>query len=293
MDRPLTAGRRSNNDRRSRSRSRERHYNNRRGDVRHSGGGGGGGGGRGRDRRRTNDNNAHYDHGSRTSRMSREEDACHYGPPRGNHDEQRWEDTGSSNQQPRNNRNRGDSFDGMRRKNDDDGHRHRHHREDSFGERGDNMDRHHPLRGGDGGGQHYRPLSHSQHQQSQSQHRQSTTRSSSDAPSHLPVQQHCYHINPHAKLDAKLATLSEPTPQNEDPRGDDPMKRITNKAQKRGNGMNTESFDPASTLVRPDLRVWVGSKDTKEFDKTLKHDDGMLLILISFVKYVAFRVRSI
>ncbi len=96
------------------------------------------------------------------------------------------------------------------------------------------MDRHHPLRGGDGGGQQYRPLSHSQQQQ-QSQQRQSTTRSSSDAPSHLPVQQHRYHINPHAKLDAKLDSLSEPTPPNEDPRGDDPMKRITNKAQKRGN----------------------------------------------------------
>lgn len=219
--------------------------------------------------------------------MPREEER-HYGPPRGNRDE-RWKD-GSSSQQPRNNRNRDDSFDG-RMKNDDDARRHRH-RDDSFGERDDNinMDRRHPPRGGgDGGQQQHRPLSHSQQQQ-QSQQRQSTR--SSDAPSHLPVQ-HRYQINPHAKLDSKLATLSEPTPQNEDPRGDDPMKRITNKAQKRGNGMNTESFDPASTLVRPDLRVWVGSKDTKEFDKTLKHDDGMLLILISFVKYVAFRVRSI
>jgi hypothetical protein len=28
--------------------------------------------------------------------------------------------------------------------------------------------------------------------------------------------------------------------------------------------------------VRPDLRVWVGSKEKKEFDKRLKHDDGQL-----------------
>jgi hypothetical protein len=60
----------------------------------------------------------------------------------------------------------------------------------------------------------------------------------------------------------------------EDPRGSDPTKRITKKAKGRGNGRNTESFDPADTLVRPDLRVWVGSKEKKEFDKRLKHDDG-------------------
>ena len=28
--------------------------------------------------------------------------------------------------------------------------------------------------------------------------------------------------------------------------------------------------------MRPDLRVWVGSKEKKEFDKRLKHDDGQL-----------------
>ena len=60
----------------------------------------------------------------------------------------------------------------------------------------------------------------------------------------------------------------------EDPRGADPTKRITKKAKGRGNGRNTESFDPADTLVRPDLRVWVGSREKKEFDKRLKHDDG-------------------
>ena len=63
----------------------------------------------------------------------------------------------------------------------------RRHREDSFGERGDNTmnrRRHHiNLSGGDGGGQQHRPLAHSQH--SQQPHRQSTR---SDAPSHLPVQ---------------------------------------------------------------------------------------------------------
>jgi hypothetical protein len=60
----------------------------------------------------------------------------------------------------------------------------------------------------------------------------------------------------------------------EDPRGSDPTQRLTKKAKGRGNGRNTESFDPADTLVRPDVRVWVGSKEKKEFDKKLKHDDG-------------------
>jgi len=149
-------------------------------------------------------------------------------------------------------------------------------RRDSFGERdefarhggggggGHNTHRHHQCgsgSGGSGGGGHH----HHHHRQ---QHQART-----DAPSHLPVRHH-YQINPNAKLDEQLQNLSEPTPPNEDPRGNDPMKRITAKAKNRGNGMNTESFDPASTLVRPDLRVWVGSKDKDQFDKPLKHDDG-------------------
>ena len=64
-----------------------------------------------------------------------------------------------------------------------------------------------------------------------------------------------------APIDEKLNKLSI-----KDPRGNDPNKRITSK----GKGRNTESFDPLSTIVRPDVRVWVGSKEKKSFDKPLK-----------------------
>lgn len=64
---------------------------------------------------------------------------------------------------------------------------------------------------------------------------------------------------------------------NDDPRGSDPTRRITRKATHRGNGRNTESFDPASTLVRPDLRVHVGSSRTTTFSRPLKHDDVVIV----------------
>jgi hypothetical protein len=263
MDRPLTAGRRYDNDGRSRSRSRERHSHRHHGDDerRHSHGGGGGITRRGRDRDQghTNDNDGPNAKNGYGPRMMSREDERH----NGRHDvhNDRWEDRDWGNQQQKQ-RNRG-AFDRRMNANDDDG---RHHRRDSFGGRND-VDRHRQRgpRGEDNQHRHPPRLQ----QQQQQQQRQART----DTPSHLPVQHH-YQINPNAKLDEKLQTLSEPTPQNEDPRGDDPMKRITTKAQKRGHGMNSESFDPASTLVRPDVRVWVGSKDKTEFDKPLKHDDG-------------------
>jgi hypothetical protein len=59
-----------------------------------------------------------------------------------------------------------------------------------------------------------------------------------------------------------------------DPRGDDPSKRI---AKKKRGGRNTESFDPKSTLVRPDLRVKIGSPALKSYPKTLKHDDVVIV----------------
>jgi len=74
-----------------------------------------------------------------------------------------------------------------------------------------------------------------------------------------------------APKDEKLGELQD------DPRGEDPTKRITKKASSRGNGRNTESFDPASTLVRPDLRVQVGSNRTAVFNKPLKHDDVVIV----------------
>ena len=57
--------------------------------------------------------------------------------------------------------------------------------------------------------------------------------------SHKPVK-HQYRINPNALPDEKLINLSI-----NDPRGDDPTRRITKKANKNGNGRNTESFDPS------------------------------------------------
>ena len=71
--------------------------------------------------------------------------------------------------------------------------------------------------------------------------------------------------------DAKLGNLED------DPRGSDPTKRITKKASHRGNGRNTESFDPASTLVRPDLRIHVGSNRSTVFNRPLKHDDVVIV----------------
>jgi len=57
---------------------------------------------------------------------------------------------------------------------------------------------------------------------------------------------------------------------NDDPRGGGP--RIRHK----GAGRNTESFDPRSTLVRPSMRIVVGSK-TETFTKPLKHDDVVVV----------------
>lgn len=45
----------------------------------------------------------------------------------------------------------------------------------------------------------------------------------------------------------------------------------------KGKGSNTESFDPSSTLVRPDLRVRIGSNKAKVFNKPIKHDDVIIV----------------
>eukprot|EP00934_Nitzschia_sp_Nitz4_P005413 Nitzschia sp. Nitz4//scaffold351_size16537//10630//12028//NITZ4_008853-RA/size16537-augustus-gene-0.1-mRNA-1//1//CDS//3329548887//5403//frame0 len=79
-----------------------------------------------------------------------------------------------------------------------------------------------------------------------------------------------YHVVDTPK-DNRLGDLQD------DPRGEDPTRRITKKASSRGNGRNTESFDPASTLVRPDLRVWVSSSKASCLEKPLKHDDVVIV----------------
>ena len=53
--------------------------------------------------------------------------------------------------------------------------------------------------------------------------------------------------------------------------------RLTQSAQKRGNGRNTESFDPNSTLVRPAMRIQVGTPTAKVYAKPLKHDDVVMV----------------
>jgi len=74
-----------------------------------------------------------------------------------------------------------------------------------------------------------------------------------------------------APIDLKLGFIQD------DPRGTDPTKRLTLKASHRGNGRNTESFDPASTLVRPDMRVLVGSNEVEKYNRILKNDDIVIV----------------
>jgi hypothetical protein len=58
------------------------------------------------------------------------------------------------------------------------------------------------------------------------------------------------------------------------PLNDDP--RDGKKIKKKGKGRNTESFDPHSTLVRPDMRVIVGP-NTETYGSLLKHDDVVIV----------------
>mmetsp|Transcript_743 Transcript_743/g.1798 ORF Transcript_743/g.1798 Transcript_743/m.1798 type:complete len:377 (+) Transcript_743:110-1240(+) len=59
-----------------------------------------------------------------------------------------------------------------------------------------------------------------------------------------------------------------------DPRGEDPDHRMTKKTV----GRNSESFDPKSTIVRPALRVHVGSPTAKCYNRfPLKHDDVVIV----------------
>jgi hypothetical protein len=44
----------------------------------------------------------------------------------------------------------------------------------------------------------------------------------------------------------------------------------------KGGGRNTESFDPKSTLVRPDMRIIVGP-NRPVLEKKIKHDDVIVV----------------
>jgi hypothetical protein len=61
----------------------------------------------------------------------------------------------------------------------------------------------------------------------------------------------------------------------EDPRlKRNPQKKIQKSS---GQGRNTESFDPRSTLVRPDLRIIIGKPSGEKWGKQLKHDDVVIV----------------
>jgi hypothetical protein len=69
-------------------------------------------------------------------------------------------------------------------------------------------------------------------------------------------------------VDKNLRTLSD------DPRVD---KHTNIKAVKRsGGGRNTESFDPKSTLVRPDMRILI-APNQPVLDQVIKHDDVIIV----------------
>ena len=80
---------------------------------------------------------------------------------------------------------------------------------------------------------------------------------------------------PRGRSDA--ASLVDPALRqlNDDPRAQPGAAR--GKAQlHRGGGRNTASFDPSSTLVRPDMRVLVGP-NRPVLDRPLKHDDVVVV----------------
>lgn len=61
---------------------------------------------------------------------------------------------------------------------------------------------------------------------------------------------------------------------NDDPR----ISRGEKIAKLRGGGRNTESFDPKSTLVRPDMRITIGpNKERLGSDIKIKHDDVIVV----------------
>jgi hypothetical protein len=70
------------------------------------------------------------------------------------------------------------------------------------------------------------------------------------------------------KVDPTLRAL------NDDPRVD--TRRHEKIAKTRGGGRNTESFDPASTLVRPDMRIVFGP-NKPEFGRSHSHDDVIVV----------------
>ena len=74
-------------------------------------------------------------------------------------------------------------------------------------------------------------------------------------------------------LDPRLAQVDD------DPRWDSPLGKAQRAALgERGlSGRNSASFDPKSTLVRPAMRVLVGSSKLVEYKNELRHDDIVIV----------------
>ena len=77
--------------------------------------------------------------------------------------------------------------------------------------------------------------------------------------------------------DPKLATLAAVP--DEDPRRRGEWGKAQKAAASIGGqtGRNTESFDPASTLVRPQMRIIVGPNDRPVYGAKVKHDDVIIV----------------
>eukprot|EP01031_Cornospumella_fuschlensis_P045742 gene45742-55986_t len=76
----------------------------------------------------------------------------------------------------------------------------------------------------------------------------------------------------------ELPDLGHPAKAAVDNKSEDPRFRNGKKVlvKAKGNGRNTESFDPESTLVRPAMRIHVGNKDGLG-DLRIKHDDVVIV----------------
>jgi hypothetical protein len=88
-------------------------------------------------------------------------------------------------------------------------------------------------------------------------------------------QEHVHRSTNHQRPTYNGRGVSDP---NLDGIEDDPrVDRKGNKhARTKGTGQNTESFDPKSTLVRPDMRIVVGPNRAR-LGKTISHDDVIVV----------------
>ena len=103
-------------------------------------------------------------------------------------------------------------------------------------------------------------------------------------PSHYHALTTSRFIDEKANEKKRIHENSNPNKIDDDPRiikrdNDNFQKRV----KKHGNGRNTESFDPASSLVRPDLRILFGKKEIPMAGRgpdamiRIKHDDVIVV----------------